>query len=672
DEMGMSSRSPLPSLPSIPPCECSRGGCISPSECIHRALRCFCSPSNCSLPSCSNRLSSSSNLFLSKGILRTKQPRKANEFLIEMVGEVMSLCTLASGLSSGTSNALRCFSFTPNHFIDTTIKGNLSRFVRHSCQPNSSIQLWWESGVAHLCIFTLFPLSSNCEITVDFSFLTPLPFSCSCSTRCTATIPPSVSLSLHQSTLHPVPPSHTLFLRRNLRHQPKLGTGTNNPLYTLYLYIHRKFHRNDGKVTRAFASFLYKLRSAAVNEERELFAGLLTHIQYITSDAVDTHSLSCLRNRLSRRGREEDESEKKKWRRNDFHPARHTDTSYLDSASPVGSYNPDEWKGGEKSRDEAVRCVCGVVEDEGEMIECDDCHFWLHSDCIQTPSTGSFSCPLCVSSTPSPHGDVLLKNQPDIRLDGCLYYKALENRKNLQMRVGECVYVRKLKSDKHKKILRSLDQRKGKRNEIMDEPKVMSEDWEESVLPRSELRVFRVERLFESPGGHRFLFGFYYARPHETFCDESRMFHPNEVFSTPFYDTLPLDVVVGKCLVMETSHFCQGRPIFPSYKEHDVLVCEYQLDRNQRHFDKCRNSYFLNTEPYAFQKFKKARTLQRCFTPFTYSSETSVKPACSMEETSRSLATKRINTVVERLTGRRRMQQSPNPPVIFEQTKSVA
>lgn len=48
-------------------------------------------------------------------------------------------------------------------------------------------------------------------------------------------------------------------------------------------------------------------------------------------------------------------------------------------------------------------------------------------------------------------------------------------------------------------------------------------------LGRQDVRHFRVERLFVSPQGQRFVFGCYYARPHETFCDSTRLFHKNEV-----------------------------------------------------------------------------------------------------------------------------------------------
>lgn len=46
---------------------------------------------------------------------------------------------------------------------------------------------------------------------------------------------------------------------------------------------------------------------------------------------------------------------------------------------------------------------------------------------------------------------------------------------------------------------------------------------------RKDLRTFRIERLFRGPNGDLFVFGCYYARPHETFCDSSRMFYKNEV-----------------------------------------------------------------------------------------------------------------------------------------------
>lgn len=54
---------------------------------------------------------------------------------------------------------------------------------------------------------------------------------------------------------------------------------------------------------------------------------------------------------------------------------------------------------------------------------------------------------------------------------------------------------------------------------------------------RKSVRCFRIERLF-SFEGHKFVFGFYYARPHEVYCEPGKLFHKKEVccfsFSMPF------------------------------------------------------------------------------------------------------------------------------------------
>lgn len=190
------------------------------------------------------------------------------------------------------------------------------------------------------------------------------------------------------------------------------------------------------------------------------------------------------------------------------------------------------------------------------------------------------------------------------------------------------------RSSSHKKLL----QEKGTKNEKMemkmddeqgreDDKRVANHWWQSTVTEKNEsgmefhrkdLRVFRVERLFVSPNGQRFIFGCYYARPHETFCDSSRMFYRNELFWTPLFDTLPLDSVVGRCLILEPQIWALGRPIAPRYLEDDVYVCEYQIGRNQRSFEKIqpKNRYYINTESYVFNVFPERLHLNRNFTPF--------------------------------------------------------
>ncbi|KAJ1349176.1 hypothetical protein KIN20_004646 [Parelaphostrongylus tenuis] len=221
-------------------------------------------------------------------------------------------------------------------------------------------------------------------------------------------------------------------------------------------------------------------------------------------------------------------------------------------------------------------------------------------------------------------GDVILTKQPSIRLRGCTYYKALVNNRSIQVRLNETVHVQKAIGDDHKKILKKLmdmsenAEKSGKDDGVGDIPRANCEKLPPETFDRKNLRVFRVERLFTAPGGHRFVLGFYYARPHETFCDSQRIFHRNEVFSTPLYDTLPLDAVVGRCTVLDPSTWCIGRPTVPEFKEADIYLCEYQIDRNQRSFEKIptKNRYPINTQPYVFRKFEKPITIKRDFTPF--------------------------------------------------------
>lgn len=61
------------------------------------------------------------------------------------------------------------------------------------------------------------------------------------------------------------------------------------------------------------------------------------------------------------------------------------DLSYMKSGNLVGSYNSDKaakLQLSENQDADCVRCICGIIEDDGGMTQCDGCHFWLHDDCL--------------------------------------------------------------------------------------------------------------------------------------------------------------------------------------------------------------------------------------------------------------------------------------------------
>lgn len=89
-----------------------------------------------------------------------------------------------------------------------------------------------------------------------------------------------------------------------------------------------------------------------------------------------------------------------------------------------------------------------------------------------------------------------------------------------------------------------------------------------------------------------------------------------QLFVTPLYDTLPLDAVVGRCLVLDIQTFCKGRPRYPIYADEDVYLCEYRVDKAQRLFGKMhiKHWYPICTKPYIFQAFPERLRIKRDFT----------------------------------------------------------
>ncbi|KAJ1363531.1 hypothetical protein KIN20_023417 [Parelaphostrongylus tenuis] len=81
---------------------------------------------------------------------------------------------------------------------------------------------------------------------------------------------------------------------------------------------------------------------------------------------------------------EKDEKPKRDRRKESRLVNQDTNLDYIDSKFRVGEYDPDDaWPLGKANeKDDAVRCVCGSLEEDGEMTQCDTCNFWLHSECL--------------------------------------------------------------------------------------------------------------------------------------------------------------------------------------------------------------------------------------------------------------------------------------------------
>lgn len=105
--------------------------------------------------------------------LKARSCIPANTFLIEYVGEILNQKQLkkrGNDYSKQMNDHYYFMALGNNLFIDATQKGNISRFINHSCDPNSETQKWTVNGESRIGIFSKRPIKSNEEITFDYQF----------------------------------------------------------------------------------------------------------------------------------------------------------------------------------------------------------------------------------------------------------------------------------------------------------------------------------------------------------------------------------------------------------------------------------------------------------------------------------------------------------------------
>lgn len=105
--------------------------------------------------------------------LRTAEHISAGSFIIQYLGEIFSI--------KGESGQQRISQFanktctylmriSAKEVIDPSAKGNIARFINHSCNPNCVTQKWHVLGEVAVGIFALKDLHSGEELTFDYKF----------------------------------------------------------------------------------------------------------------------------------------------------------------------------------------------------------------------------------------------------------------------------------------------------------------------------------------------------------------------------------------------------------------------------------------------------------------------------------------------------------------------
>lgn len=105
--------------------------------------------------------------------LRAMQPLAAGAFIMEYVGEVLGPKDFRNRVKRYARDDREHHFFMAlkaDEIIDATTKGNITRFINHSCDPNAETQKWTVNGELRIGFFTSRNIQAGEEITFDYQF----------------------------------------------------------------------------------------------------------------------------------------------------------------------------------------------------------------------------------------------------------------------------------------------------------------------------------------------------------------------------------------------------------------------------------------------------------------------------------------------------------------------
>ncbi|XP_038246499.1 histone-lysine N-methyltransferase SETD2 isoform X2 [Dermochelys coriacea] len=170
-------------------CECpplskeerAQGEVACGEDCLNRLLMIECSSRCPNGDYCSNRRFQRKQhadveviLTEKKGWgLRAAKDLPSNTFVLEYCGEVLDHKEFKARVKeyARSKNIHYYFMALKNdEIIDATQKGNCSRFMNHSCEPNCETQKWTVNGQLRVGFFTTKLVPSGSELTFDYQF----------------------------------------------------------------------------------------------------------------------------------------------------------------------------------------------------------------------------------------------------------------------------------------------------------------------------------------------------------------------------------------------------------------------------------------------------------------------------------------------------------------------
>uniref|UniRef100_A0ACD5YTL0 Uncharacterized protein n=1 Tax=Avena sativa TaxID=4498 RepID=A0ACD5YTL0_AVESA len=120
--------------------------------------------------------------------LQLQEEVSEGRFLIEYVGEVLDITAYESRQRYYASKGQKHFYFMAlngGEVIDACTKGNLGRFINHSCSPNCRTEKWMVNGEVCIGIFATRNMKKGEELTFDYNYVRvsgAAPQKCFCGT----------------------------------------------------------------------------------------------------------------------------------------------------------------------------------------------------------------------------------------------------------------------------------------------------------------------------------------------------------------------------------------------------------------------------------------------------------------------------------------------------------
>ncbi|KAJ4700765.1 histone-lysine N-methyltransferase ASHH2-like [Melia azedarach] len=167
-------------------CHCkppSDGGLGCGEECLNRMLNIECVQGTCPCGDfCSNQqfqkrkyANMQWHRYGKKGFgLVSLEDILTGKFIIEYVGEVLDMQAYEARQKEYAANGHKHFYFMTlngSEVIDACAKGNLGRFINHSCDPNCRTEKWMVNGEICIGLFAMRDIKQGEELTFDYNYV---------------------------------------------------------------------------------------------------------------------------------------------------------------------------------------------------------------------------------------------------------------------------------------------------------------------------------------------------------------------------------------------------------------------------------------------------------------------------------------------------------------------